>query len=548
MYLEHFGLKLKPFNITPNPKFIFLSKNHKEVFAHLLYGLQSRCGFIEITGEVGAGKTTVLRTLFEELGDEEFKLAFIFNPSLTAEELLLEICREVGIETGEHRGGQLFPLINEFLLAENQAGRTVVLVIDEAQNLAASVLEQIRLLSNLETETDKLIQIILVGQPELADVLNQFNLRQLNQRIAIRYHLQPMDQDDSAEYIKHRLQVAGAEDRSIFEETAITYIFKHSGGLPRLINIIADRSLLTAYSENHEVVDRTDVKKSIDEQERNVRRPKASPGFLPAAITVLLVLLVGLVTYLNLSDSTVSSVAATPAPPASTEATATAEPATPRPGLPNIPVDAIRNELATSQESATFRQAVTALSKEWHVEFLPQLPAQFKSTQFLNQLKLSGWKWTPYYGDFPAIERLDTPIMLELILPGVTGRRYLAMIGQGNGSIEIAPSIHGESVLARDSIAALYSGKAYIMWRNYLDIGYYSTLGASSPDVREIQNLLNETGRDLAITGVYDKHTVLGVTHFQAENALVQDGRVGPLTLLLLYQKSAHFNPPQLSR
>lgn len=271
MYCEFFGFAEKPFTITPNPRFIFLSKNHKEVFAHLLYGVRTHCGFIEITGEVGTGKTTALRTLLNQLESDSYRLAFIFNPSLSALELLRGINAEFGIESAAASAGELLGALNHFLLQENAAGRTVVLVIDEAQNLQPAVLEQIRMLSNLETETDKLIQIILVGQPELGAMLERTELRQLSQRITVRYHLRPMGFDDARAYIGHRLEVAGSRAAGLFTPRAMKRIFRYSRGYPRLINILCDRSLLIGYTENSREITVGMVDTAIRELQRQVR-------------------------------------------------------------------------------------------------------------------------------------------------------------------------------------------------------------------------------------------------------------------------------------
>lgn len=253
MYLEFYGFQEKPFTLTPNPRFVYLSRNHREVLAHLLYGIEDGCGFIAITGEVGTGKTTVLRALLEDLDNDRYRLAFIFNPSVSALDLLRAIQREYAIEGPAAEAGDLLHLLNEFLLRQRREGRTVVLVIDEAQHLDPTVLEQIRLLSNLETQTDKLIQIVLVGQPELGALLKRRNMRQLNQRISVRYHLGTMNIADTCEYVRHRLRVAGG-DEEIFTPSALKKIHRYSGGLPRLINLACSRALLMGYASDQRII------------------------------------------------------------------------------------------------------------------------------------------------------------------------------------------------------------------------------------------------------------------------------------------------------
>ena len=212
MYCDFFGLQQKPFSLTPNPQFLFLSRQHRDVLAHLLYGLKSRCGFIGISGEVGTGKTTLLRSLLQEIDTDDYRIALIFNPFLSSHELLSAINREFDLPSSLRSNEELLNQLNHFLLEESMAGRIVVLIIDEAQNLAPEVLEQIRLISNLETNAEKLLQIALVGQPELDQLLQRKDLRQLNQRIAVRSKLNAMTQEDSTRYVRHRLQVAGGEN------------------------------------------------------------------------------------------------------------------------------------------------------------------------------------------------------------------------------------------------------------------------------------------------------------------------------------------------
>ena len=248
MYCDFFGFTEKPFTITPNPQFIYLSGNHREAFAHLLYGIDSHAGFIAMTGEVGTGKTTVLRTLLSQLDPEKYKSALIFNPCLSGEQLLAGICRDFGIEAAEKNSFAYLEALNRYLLEQNAAGRTLVLVIDEAQNLAPEVLEQVRLISNLETERDKLIQIILAGQPELDAIFSRHDLRQLNQRITVRCKLSPMGLDDTKEYISHRLRISGNRIPGLFSSGAVKRIYRFSGGIPRLINVACEHALIMAWT------------------------------------------------------------------------------------------------------------------------------------------------------------------------------------------------------------------------------------------------------------------------------------------------------------
>ncbi len=248
MYCEFFGFSEKPFTITPNPHFVFLSTVHREAFARLLYGVDNHAGFIALTGEVGTGKTTMLRTLLAQLDPEKYRSALIFNPCMSAEQLLAAICREFGVDPGEKNRFSYLDALNSFLIEQNSAGRTVILVIDEAQNLDADVLEQVRMISNLETERDKLIQIILAGQPELNDILRQYDLRQLNQRITVRCRLTPMKLDDTVSYINHRLKISGSRIPDIFSASAVKRIYRFSQGIPRLINVACEQALVMAWT------------------------------------------------------------------------------------------------------------------------------------------------------------------------------------------------------------------------------------------------------------------------------------------------------------
>jgi len=292
MYTNYFGFNEKPFTLTPNPRFIFLSKNHKEAFAHLLYGINNHYGFIALIGEVGTGKTTVLRTLLGQLQDASHRCALIFNPCLTGVELLRSINNEFDIVSGHDHTNELLAELNRFLLEENTRGRTVVLVIDEAQTLRPEVLEQVRLISNLETENDKLIQIVLAGQPELESLLERPDLRQLNQRIAVRYRLKFLSMDETRAYVRHRMEVAGETGGVSFSSNAIRLIHLFTRGIPRKINILTDRSLLVAFGDEHRRIGVGTVSRAFAEVCTFSRRRRLTLAIAGLTAIVLALLLV----------------------------------------------------------------------------------------------------------------------------------------------------------------------------------------------------------------------------------------------------------------
>ena len=254
MYTHFFGLKEKPFTITPDPRYLYMSELHREALAHLLYGVDSDGCLILLTGDVGTGKTTVCRCFLEQLNDTT-DAALIINPKLSAIELLESICDELNIQYDRNEKSikSIIDKLNHYLLASHSEGRTTIVIIDEAQNLDLDVLEQLRMLTNLETERHKLLKIVLLGQPELLDLLKKKEVAQINQRITSRYHLQPLlHKNDLFNYVNHRLNIAGSH-LDLFSPRALAYLFKASCGVPRLVNIICDRSLLGAYVEgkNH---------------------------------------------------------------------------------------------------------------------------------------------------------------------------------------------------------------------------------------------------------------------------------------------------------
>lgn len=264
MYVPYYQLKELPFNITPDPRFLYFSNRHQEAYNHLLFGIKERKGFIELTGEVGAGKTTICRRLLEELGPT-YNTALILNPCLDFDLMLRAIVTEFGLKVEFHDRLEYLQLLNQFVLDQAHQSHDVVVIIDEAQDLDDATLEQLRLLSNLETDRQKLMQIVLMGQPELRDKLSQPNLRQLRQRITVRYHLSALNLTETAYYIYHRLTLAGANGRPRFDEGAVKQIHKYSAGIPRLINAVCDKSLLAGFVHKSDLITKKTVKLAIDE-------------------------------------------------------------------------------------------------------------------------------------------------------------------------------------------------------------------------------------------------------------------------------------------
>jgi len=294
MYLSFFGLNEKPFAITPDPRYLYLSERHAEALAHLLYGINEAGGFVQLTGEVGTGKTTIVRSLLAQT-PKNAEIALILNPKMTAPEFLLTICEELGIGVPDSALGSLKDLVDilsEYLLRAHAAGQRVVLVVDEAQNLSPEVLEQVRLLTNLETNTQKLLQIILIGQPELRELLSRNELRQLAQRITGRYHLNPLSHEETAAYVRHRLRVAGATT-DIFAPQALNAVFGLSQGVPRVINVICDRALLGAYSLDRHRVTPSLVRSAAAE----VFGRRFTPDWLPWAATAAIAFVLSGITF-----------------------------------------------------------------------------------------------------------------------------------------------------------------------------------------------------------------------------------------------------------
>ncbi len=270
MYEEFYGFREPPFNITPDPRFLFFSARHREALDHMMFGIAERKGFIQLTGEVGAGKTTLCRALFDMLG-EGYETALVLNPRMTGLQLLRSILIELGLGSSVKDRVAGLEILNRFLLDQIDHGKDVVLVIDEAQDMSVDLLEEVRLLSNLETDQRKLLQIVLIGQPELRVLLDDRRLRQLRQRITVRYHLEPLTIHETRHYIGHRMKLAGANGRPVFGRWALRWVYRYSKGVPRLINAVCDKTLLCGFVEQVDQLRSRHVRRAIRELEGRIR-------------------------------------------------------------------------------------------------------------------------------------------------------------------------------------------------------------------------------------------------------------------------------------
>ena len=593
MYNRFFGFKERPFKLVPNPEYLYLSRIHEEVLAHLNYAVGYGEGFVEITGEVGTGKTTLCRMFLESL-DENTTAAYIFNPKLDALQLLKAINDEFGLPSDTESVKVLIDRLNAFLLEKKAQGKRVILVVDEAQNLSADVLEQLRLLSNLETTTSKLIQIILVGQPELGELLETEALRQLNQRITLICHLIPLSTSETREYIRHRIHIASRKPGLEFAAGAYRSIFKYTHGVPRLINIVCDRALLTAFAlGKHRITNRI-VKRALRELDGKSKRSH-KPMFLRerliiGLLVVLVILVAGLVvaqTMLNragrmsaapvihhkiektVSESTAaiaSEVAKAsvpeaaplsppPPPPAAEPSTVKAVP----PGAMAVAVDPVPpppvrdlEPVIMSRDALNSRiGALTAVLRQWNA----QAPLGFgpvavmdSDTFFRLSARHSNMETLRLHGNLTLIRKLNLPAILEFPHPDGSDTRFMALVGLADDELRLSDGEDTFSV-APASLAGLWNGVAHIFWKNYYN--YTGIIPISSPGevILSLKVHLKALGFPIEkMTAAYDTTTRLAVEAIQARNGLDVDGMVGPMTKIALYNEDPSLNGPPPGR
>jgi len=577
MYNAYFGFREKPFRLVPNPEYLFLSKSHEEALAHLNYAIAQGDGFVEITGEVGTGKTTLCRAFLENLNDTT-AAAYIFNPKLGPKQLIKTINDEFGIQYNADDTKDLIDKLNRFLIQKKAERKKVIVLIDEAQNLSKTVLEQLRLLSNLETSREKLLQIILVGQPELAEMLDSHELRQIGQRIALRYQIAPLSLKETQEYIQYRLNIASQKRAPLFDPSAIRRIYAHSHGIPRVINIACDRALLTAFGMNrHKVTGRiADIALSEMTHRGHIRRSPLMEGRNAFGLFALLCLLaVALLYHKSLSEAVSAffrprpaaigsnapseEAADAPAAQAHRSPTAAAGPAidakTPIPVAE--PTAAAREGLRLADhlkrtDSRASRQAALAeVMDTWGapLEQKHYLEAVDDDPTFFNlSAKAAGFLVQRIEGDLEFLRRLNMPAIVEfrstgkqpyayLGLTEIVGSKFLFRTGAGNRAIEC-----DDAELGRN-----WDGVAYLPWKNFLSLSGTIPGNAPADSVLALKMLLRDLGHtDIPLSKDYDAITQKTVEQIQAKYGVPVDGVVGNLTKIILYREGARFDIPRL--
>lgn len=522
MYLGHYGLDEPPFSITPDPRFVFLGERHRDALAHLLFGVGQggSGGFVQLTGEVGTGKTTLCRLLLEQL-PENVRVALVLNPRLSPVELLETICEELRIDTTGRKGSLkgLVDALNHYLLDAYAQGLRVVLIIDEAQNLSAEALEQVRLLTNLETPTQKLLQILLLGQPELRELLAREDLRQLSQRVTARFHLTPMDAAETEAYLRHRFAVAGGK-RFPFTKLAVKRIHHHSGGVPRLVNIIAERALLAGYAHDETQVGERWVDRAAREAlaPRLSKLPRPSLAWVVAGVLALVVLL------LALRDRP-------PPPPETAQApeASSADTAAPEPAVPYLPGDelAARVRLAGASPGPAWGQLLglwTVRAQETTVDQAQACPPALAPGLYCLRGRATLGKLAAL--GRPALLRLQTTEgETWAVLLGADAVRVRLWLGGGRFDTD------------RLAVERAWRGEYAALWRGPDFLLPAPVPGASGPAVDWIHDRLRDrAGLQSPDAGpaVFDAASVAAVRRLQEANGLAADGVVGPETLLAL--------------
>jgi len=537
MYLQFFGLNEAPFSITPDPAFVYLSAAHREALAHLLYGVGQggASGFVQLTGEVGTGKTTLCRCLMEQI-PAETQVALVLNPLQTPRELLASICEELGLDISgiEDSNKSMVDRLNGYLLEQHAKGHRVVVVIDEAQNLSPDALEQVRLLTNLETSKDKLLQMVLLGQPELRDLLHRQSLRQLAQRITARYHLAPLNQEETFAYVRHRMMVAGARIVP-FRKSALRALYQRSGGVPRLINIIADRSLAGAYARESGNVSAALVHAAANEVQPSEKRVQSNrwPQLVAtASVAVLLVM-----TVVTWGPDLLDRFVPAKAPVAEQAAIEVPVP---------VPEEKQPEPLAIPQQPAVGGyaaepDAMGMLESAWldgqHRSVWQSMAGLWQDSGGANAIQSAcdgvsgtGYSCVREHGNWLRIRQLGLPVIL--VLRG-TENRLLLLRGFSQDGLLLG---HGSEPLeaTRDAVESRWLGEYMIAWPQAPDWPGEIRRGESGLAVDIVMEMATFAQPGWSGAGVFDSGFESWLRTFQQSNGLKADGIVGPNTLIYL--------------
>ncbi len=548
MYTSFFGLSEKPFAITPDPRYLYLSERHADALAHLLYGINESGGFIQLTGEVGTGKTTVVRTLLSRI-PRHADVAVILNPRVTPVEFLLTICEELGVPLGaadRDSVKEMVDALNRRLLSAHAEGRRVIVIVDEAQNLSAEVLEQVRLLTNLETATQKLLQIILIGQPELRELLDRTDLRQLAQRITGRYHLKPLSREETLQYVRHRLRVAGASGE-IFTPAALREVHRLSSGIPRVINVCCDRALLGAYTQEERKLGPGLVRRAAGE----VYGRRFAPRWLRWAAGALLLAGAAAAAFagfgywqrqfselraaVKAASGAAYSRPAIDAHPAAAAPAARAVPAAASP--PPVSINALlaANEADTG-DAAAFRRLLSL----WGT-------AMAEDRDPCGQAQKAGLACLEQRGAWAQVRALNRPAILTLtddkgqrhrvVLSGLDDQFATLDLGEHNVRVPL------------DELSRDWFGEFTVVWKPKTNHTHPLTVGMRGDEVRWLRRSLNAlygAAADPERGDLYDEELAIAVQNFQREHRLNVDGIAGLQTQVVLDTALAEPGSPLL--